>query len=66
MLFSFVKELNEETTEMLNTLRDRGTHWKPSSNVVVWVFHVGEDREGARARLIGEATVGLAVGCFWK
>ena len=48
MLFSFVKELNKETSALLTALGDRGTLWNSKPNVVVWAFYVGDDPEVAR------------------
>ena len=48
-MFSFVKELNEETGALVKALEKRHTLWGGKPRVAVWVFYVGDQREAAKA-----------------
>lgn len=48
MLFSFVKELDDESAQLLKSLNDRQNAWRRSPGVVVWAFWIGDEPEKAK------------------
>ena len=48
-MFSFVKELNDETKDLLQSLNDRQNTWRWSPGVVVWAFWIGGDTAKAQS-----------------
>ena len=42
-MFSFVKELNDESAELLKQLNDRQSAWQRQPRVLVWAFWMGDD-----------------------
>ena len=44
-----MKEFDDETTALLETLVDRRFLWGDQPVVVLWIFHVGKDGAAARA-----------------
>jgi hypothetical protein len=48
-LFSFVKDLNNESANLLKSLDERQVAWRRNPGVVVWAFWIGNDTEKALA-----------------
>ena len=49
MLFSFVKELNDESASMLRALGNRQKAWQRNPGVIIWAFWIGDDQQKAEA-----------------
>ena len=47
-MFSFVKELDDESAKLLKSISQRQNGWRRSPGVVVWAFWIGDDQEKAK------------------
>ena len=61
-MFSFVKELNDESANLLKSLNERQIAWRRNPGVVVWAFWIGDDTEKAIAWAAEHEIKGIVFG----